>query len=979
MDGGRVAAGGFLYQYLRTAEAVLIALTTDGRVHACRVEGDPHPTELGSADIVDFDLIDRNERVLRSVQVKSGAPDSQLSPGDVFTILARLVAKADAEEYVLLTNTNISPDAAELARLLAFDQPAAGRLAALQPLLRGAARRHLSDLTEEQLRRFGRCRVSVDRRSRAELRDALLSAVRAARRNDGRGIGQSSSGLLVARLHSEIHTRAAPGEDAVWTMSEIREILNLDDSALVGALGERDWGGVLGLLPPVPDVPRTELLDAIAAAFKPFRPTGRTVGKCVLAGLSGIGKSSLAAGYVAEYLDAYDMVVWLDASHPPHTLVQGFRAAAGKLGVDPDVSAERLRAAVLERLSRLAGRWLLIFDDAEAAAVSSWIPRIGDGDVLITSIDSTDRDIPVGRMSPAEAASLLAARLELSAEQARADVSLVMRLADEMSYWPLALELAAGYLLTCGYTVSDIPYYLEELKLRSFNDRPSIPEGYPVTLIAAIELAARRLATPGTDPVLLDLAASMVMQAGYLSARQIPVHLLVAAYQADLDIPSENWGPVITRDPRIHEVVRLLRSISFVGLDQPLPRRETDIATAEHTISVNSVLQEVMRDRAENNSEFQMWKTTLERLALHLNHWLTSAVDNQEADKAHSLVPHADTLIKHLKRLSLTSGRVPLLIGNLANVYAASNDFDIAIGLLKTELRLLLNAEQPDEFWICQTRLNLAQALAAGEEIDADRMAEATQNLEHIAIYSQRLAADVDTHEAASRFSSHSLHLLEQIIGVGLSPEISRPLAEVFADVLSRVPVTWDVQAREAADQADQFFAAGRPEEAERACRLYLTPLRYGSNLQLELERLLIEALVYQGKWNEARSELNAFATRLGSNPVHRNTAEDALHNVGLLLAGQVLFGGGQEPTELFIYLMSTPCFVSVLQAPRRFHQAKFCVLNLMLAVVHRSRPEISKYIHEVRRAILNDASVTNNPAWLRLASDAIRLAEGEE
>ena len=302
-------------------------------------------------------------------------------------------------------------------------------------------------------------------------------------------------------------------------------------------------------------------------------------------------------------------------------------------------------------------------------------------------------------------------------------------------------------------------------------------------------------------------------------------------------------------------------------------------------------------------------------------------------------MPHADTLIKHLRRLSLTNGRVPLLIGNLANVYAATNDFDIAIGLLRIELRVLLNAEQPDEFLIYQTRLNLAQALAVGEEIDADRMAEATQNLEHIAIYSQRLAADADTHEAASRFSSHSLHLLEQIISAGLSPEISRPLAEVFADVLSRVPVTWDVRAREAASQANDFFSAGRPEEAERACRPYLTPLRYGSNLQLELQRLLIEALVYQGKWDEARSELAAFATRLGRKPVHRNTAEDALHNVGFPLAVQVLFGRGQEPTELFVYLMSTPCFVSVLQAPRPFHQAKFCVFNLVLAVVQTLPP----------------------------------------
>lgn len=44
MDGGRISAGGFLYQYLRTAEAVLLALAADARVHACRVEGARPPS-----------------------------------------------------------------------------------------------------------------------------------------------------------------------------------------------------------------------------------------------------------------------------------------------------------------------------------------------------------------------------------------------------------------------------------------------------------------------------------------------------------------------------------------------------------------------------------------------------------------------------------------------------------------------------------------------------------------------------------------------------------------------------------------------------------------------------------------------------------------------------------------------------------------------------------------------------------------------
>jgi hypothetical protein len=983
MDGGRAAARGFLYQYLRTAEAALIALTTDARVHACRMEGDPYPTELGSADIVDFDLTDRNGMVLRSVQVKSGEPGAQLSAGDVFTILARLVARVDAEGYALLTNVSISAGAAEVARLLALHQSHAERLAALRPLLRGAAGRHLAGLTDEQIRRLGRCEISVDRRSRTELRDALLHAVLAARRDDGRGIGVRSSGLLLAYLHWEIHRRAASPEDAVWAMSDIREVLHLDDRALVGALGERDWGGVLGLLPPVPDVRRTEFMEAIAGALNPFRPIGRTVGRCALTGLSGIGKSSLAAGYVAEYLDAYDMVFWFDASNPPYTLIQGFRTAAGKLGVDPDVSAERLRTAVHERLSRLVGRWLIVFDDAPAVAIPSWVPRIGDGDVLITSIDSTcrfgtTRHISVGGMSPAEAASLLAARLELSTEQARVGAGLIRRLAAALDYWPLALELAAGYLRSCGYTITDIPHYLEKLKLRSLDDWSSIPEGYPATLIAAIDLAAGRLAAPGTDPALLNLAASMVMEAAYLSARQIPVHLLISASQTGLDTLPADRGPIIFEDPRIHEAVRSLRRVSFARLDQPLPRRETDMATAEHTISMNSVLQEVMRARAEKRSGFQTWKTNLERLALHLDHWLSSAIHNGESDKAHLLVPHADTLVHHLRRLGLTSGRVPLLIGNLAGVYTATNDLDTAIGLFNTELQLLLNAERPDEFLVHQARLHLAQALTTSEQIDAARAAESIENLEHIAMYSQRLAAEADTHEAASHFCSHSLDILDKIIGAGHAPQNSRPLAEVFADVLRRVPATWDIQVREAASQANAFLSAGRPEEAERVCRPHVMPLRYGSNLQLELQRLLIEALTFQGRWSEARTEIATFAARLGREPLYQHTTEDALHNIGLPLAMVVLLGGGQEPTDLFTYLMSRPCFLSVRRAPQPSYEARFCVLNLVLAVVQNSRPGISKYMHEARHAKANDASLANNPAWLLLTEKAISLADEE-
>jgi hypothetical protein len=264
MDGGRISAGGYLYQYLRTAEAVLLALAADARVHACRVEGDPAPVELGDTDIVDFDLIDPEGKVLRSAQVKSGTRQDPLGPSKVFAILARLVEKGDAEEYVLLTSLDISAGSAEVTRALDAGMSPDVRRAALRPLLRGAAGQHLARLSDAEVQRLGRCRVSVDHRSRRALRDALLGAVRDLRRRDGRGIGEAAGGLLLDRLHWEIHRRAASPEDAVWATSDVRDVLRLDDHALVAALWDRDWGGVLGLMPPVPDVPRTAVLDEIA-------------------------------------------------------------------------------------------------------------------------------------------------------------------------------------------------------------------------------------------------------------------------------------------------------------------------------------------------------------------------------------------------------------------------------------------------------------------------------------------------------------------------------------------------------------------------------------------------------------------------------------------------------------------------------------------------------------------------------------------
>jgi hypothetical protein len=501
-----------------------------------------------------------------------------------------------------------------------------------------------------------------------------------------------------------------------------------------------------------------------------------------------------------------------------------------------------------------------------------------------------------------------------------------------------------------------------------------VPAGYPVTLIAAINMALERLAVRGADQNTLNLTASMIMEASYLSSRQIPIHLLASAAMSDLDTLPGDRGPVVFQDPLVHEVFRSLRRVSLVRTDQPLPRRENDLATAEHTISMNSVLQEVMRARTESHPEFAAWRTELERLAFHLDHWLTSAVHNGEADKAHMLVPHVDTLVRHLQRLDLASNRIAILVGNLAGMYEAVNDLDTSIDLLRTEVRLLLHAPEVDEFLVCQARLHLAQALTADEQVEANQAAEAVENLGNIAVSIQRLALEDSAQDTASRFCARSLDILGKIKDAGMVLRMSQTLADIFTDVLTRLPPTWATQAHAAGLLASDLLSSGRADRAEAVCRPYTTPLIHGDNLQLELQRLLIEALAVQEKWKEAMAELSTLGARLGRNPLHRGTAQDTLHNTGLPVAVAALLGD-QLAADLFSYLMSLPCFASIRQAPQPSYAAKFSILGLTLAVIQDSQPDISKYLAEVRQASIRDAALANEPGWLLLAATAMHLA----
>jgi hypothetical protein len=92
-----------------------------------------------------------------------------------------------------------------------------------------------------------------------------------------------------------------------------------------------------------------------------------------LRGMGGVGKTQLATEFAHARAGDYDLVYWI-AAEAPATIPDQFTALADQLGLDPAPDPELLQAQVHDQLRGVPG-WLLIFDNAEAAAdIRAWLP-----------------------------------------------------------------------------------------------------------------------------------------------------------------------------------------------------------------------------------------------------------------------------------------------------------------------------------------------------------------------------------------------------------------------------------------------------------------------------------------------------------------------------------------------------------------------------------------------------------------------------
>jgi transcriptional regulator with XRE-family HTH domain/tetratricopeptide (TPR) repeat protein len=240
--------------------------------------------------------------------------------------------------------------------------------------------------------------------------------------------------------------------------------------------------------------------DDLLAEMRERLLAGRTAVVQALHGMGGVGKTQLAAEYAHSFARSYDLAWWINAEHGG--LIGDQVAGLGQaLGCVPAAGgSEAVRAAVLAEL-RHRGRWLLIFDNAEAPAdVAPWLPGDG-GHVLITSRergwDEVATPVEVDVLTRAESIEMLRRRLPRLTE-ADAD-----QLARELGDLPLALAQAAGFMADTGTPASQ---YLGLLQTRAGQLLDQGAAGsYPQSLAAATAVTVARLSDH--DPAAAELAS----------------------------------------------------------------------------------------------------------------------------------------------------------------------------------------------------------------------------------------------------------------------------------------------------------------------------------------------------------------------------------------------------------------------------------------------------------------------------------------
>ncbi|MGW2107374.1 FxSxx-COOH system tetratricopeptide repeat protein [Streptomyces sp. NPDC001948] len=346
------------------------------------------------------------------------------------------------------------------------------------------------------------------------------------------------------------------------------------------------WGGV-----PRRNTRFTGREELLNKAYQALQEAGSGAGVVALYGMSGVGKTQLAAEYVYRFGSEYDVVWWVPADRRA-LYRQRLAELAPELGLSTGVEyGERLRA-VRDALRRGEphSHWLLVLDGAdEPENIWDLVPT-GPGHVLITSRNpewgehnSNLVEVPVYNRD--ESVAFVRRRAP------RLNPAEANRLAEALEDLPLLLDQTAGWLNDSDLSVEE---YIELLEGGIDQDVVKVSADFPLAFQTAWSILLNKL--KDTVPESVDL----LRLCSFFAPGSIPVRLLKEMPAGEL--PEQVSG--LMNDPLLwNKAIAQLRQYSVVRLESH--ESAVEEASAGESLYMHRMVHQIVghdmteRDRRE--------------------------------------------------------------------------------------------------------------------------------------------------------------------------------------------------------------------------------------------------------------------------------------------------------------------------------------------------------------------------------------------
>jgi tetratricopeptide (TPR) repeat protein len=422
------------------------------------------------------------------------------------------------------------------------------------------------------------------------------------------------------------------------------------------------------------------LLEELAASLDTGTATAITQ---AIAGLGGVGKTSLAVEYAYRQRGAFEVVWWVRAEEPA-TLTSDFTALAGALNLPEQAQTDpALVVAALHRWLADHGRWLLVFDNVTRPEdVTALLPPAGGGQVLVTSRWASwgewVKPLRLEVLTRDEAVAFVRKRTSTTDEQA------AEALAEALGDLPLALAEAAAYIEETQVGLEEYLQLVQERAVELFG--LSQPAG-----------AERRVAT------VWSLSLERVREDA--PAAEALLHL--CAFMAPDDIPRAL--------PREHatllseELGHLARDLLAYNKALGVLGRYSMAAVTPNALALHRLVQAVIRARLKDQ-EGQWAQMAVELLNAAFPE------DSEEVARwptCQQLLPHVLAATGHAERLEMAGQDAGGLLDRTSTYLRERGQYADAKPLAKRALAVTEQALGPHHAEVCERHNELGRVLRA--------------------------------------------------------------------------------------------------------------------------------------------------------------------------------------------------------------------------------------------------------------------------